>query len=90
MSPAELVNLLTGAGPYAVTLIVLVWLWFERAERKASQDEVRMLNETIRDDRREQAVALAELGEATRNTLRDLDGRMSAVLELRGGGRGRG
>lgn len=89
MSPVDLVSLLAGAGPFAVTLIVLVWLWFERAERKAAQDEVRSLNETIRNDRREQAVALAELGEATRNTLRELDGRLSAVIESRGVRRGR-
>jgi hypothetical protein len=83
MNPADVVSLLTGAGPYAVTVIVLVWLWFERAERQASQNEVRSLNETIRNDRKEQAVALAELGEATRNTLRDLELRVSR----RSGGR---
>jgi hypothetical protein len=68
--PTDIVGWLIDAGPYAVTLIVLVWLWLERKERLASQKAERELLRESREERGQTVKAMAEFGEATRNRLK--------------------
>lgn len=76
----DLLGWLTAAGPYAVTVILVVWLRLEREERIVAQRDANALRDRIMSDRQEQAEALAELGEATRNRLREHDEQLARTL----------
>jgi hypothetical protein len=82
IDPVSIVQWLTAAGPYAVTLIMGIWLTLERAERLAAQADATACRDRLMSDRTEQAAALAELGEATRNRIREHDERLDRVLDL--------
>jgi uncharacterized protein YciW len=76
----QLVEWLVKAGPYAVTTVVLVWLKLERTERLAAQTDLIALHRQIANERKESATAMGELGEATRDRLREHDDRLDKVL----------
>jgi len=81
MNPADLLSWLTSAGPYAVTVIVSVWLRLERDERVKAQEDAKALRDQRFAEMKEQTELLAELGEITRNRLRDHDEQIARALE---------
>lgn len=81
-SPPTIVDWLTKAGPYAVTLLVLLWLKLERSERLSSQTEVKTLYGKMLAERGESVKAMADFGEAVRDRLREHDERIDKTLEL--------
>lgn len=87
MNPGDLIQWITGAGPYAVTVVVLAWLWLERKERVAVQKSERGLLNQLVEERGQSVQAMAEFGEAMRERLRLHDealGKTLAVLDVRG------
>lgn len=76
-----IVEWLTRAGPYAVTLIVLVWLFLERRERLAAQEDARRLRDDAIVTTKESTTAMGQFGEAMRDRLRAHDERIDRVLE---------
>lgn len=81
--PATLVQWLIKAGPYAVALILALWLKLERAERIAAQKDAQQLRDKRAEELKQGAVALAELGETTRNRMREHDEKIGALLALK-------
>lgn len=82
MNPTTVVSWLTSAGPYAVTAIVLVWLRLEREERIKAQEDARVLRDQRYTEMREQTELIVELGEITRNRLRDHDSKIERAIEI--------
>lgn len=81
MSPEALVDWLTKLGPWAVAGIVAYWLYLERKERINAQAEAKNLRIQIADERKETAMLLAELGEKTRDRMRELTDRIGEMVK---------
>jgi len=81
--PATLVQWLIKAGPYAVALILALWLKLERAERIAAQKDARNLRDKRAEELKQGTQALAELGETTRNRMREHDQQIGALIALK-------
>jgi hypothetical protein len=72
MDPTALVEWLTKLGPWAVAGILVVWLSLERKERVAAQQDASKVRDELKSELKAGGGALAELGESTRSTLREL------------------
>lgn len=79
--PVTIVKWLQSAGPYAVTLIVLVWLFLERKERVSAQEDAKNLRDDAAKKAGDAATAMATYGEGVRDALREHDARIDKMLE---------
>jgi len=72
MDPTAIVEWLSELGPWAVAGILVVWLSLERKERVAAQQDASKVRDELKLELKAGGGALAELGESTRSTLREL------------------
>lgn len=84
-SPPTVVDWLTKAGPYAISLMLMLWLIGERRERLAAQKDATDLRERMIKERGESTKAMAEYGSEVETALREHDTRIDALLEAKGG-----
>jgi hypothetical protein len=71
--PEQMTNFLTRAGPYAVTFIVLCWLFLERRERIAAQDDAKGLRTQMLDMQGKAITAMHDFGDEIKEGLREHD-----------------